>query len=155
MNEKMIFSQLDFYRKITLGLFDKIDEDTADKIPNGFNNSIRWHLGHIYVSQENLALRYAGVEPQIPANYQELFKGGTRPGEWKMSPPSLIELKKYLSDQSDRIKSSLQGKLDQATVLPFSIPGIVEFQTVGETLNFSLYHEGQHTGFIKALIKAL
>ncbi|MDP4147760.1 MAG: DinB family protein, partial [Bacillota bacterium] len=149
------FKQLDFYRFLTLTLLESIDEETADIIPSGFNNSIRWHLGHIYVSHENLALRFAGVETQIPNTYQELFEGGTKPSEWKQSPPSLTELKHYLSTQPERIRTSLLGKLDQPIVIPFSIPGIVEFNTIGETLNFALYHEGQHTGFIKALVKAV
>lgn len=155
LEEKMLFSQVDFYRKITLGLFEGIDEETADRIPSGFNNSIRWHLGHIYVAQENIALRHAGIEPNIPSQYKKLFEGGTKPSEWKLTPPALSELKDYLSTQPERIKTCLEGKLDQPIVLPFAIPGIVEFKTIGETLNFSLYHEGQHTGFIKALKKAL
>lgn len=151
----MIFKQLDFYRYLTLALLDSLDEEAADIIPSGFNNSIRWHLGHIYVSTENIALRFAGVDPQVSNEYKDLFEGGTKPGEWKLSPPSLSELKQYLSTQPERIKESLQGKLDKEIAIPFSIPGIVEFNTIAETLNFALYHEGQHTGFIKALIKAI
>lgn len=155
MKEETIFAQLNFFRKITLGLIEKIDEEIADIIPRGFSNSIRWNLGHIYVSQENLTLRLAGLTPQIPKEFLELFEGGTKPSEWKISPPNLDELKGFLSEQPGRLNEKLQGKLDQAIVPPLSIPGFIEFRTIGETLNFSLYHEGQHTGFIKALLNEM
>jgi hypothetical protein len=155
MDEKMMFQQLDFYRHLTLSLFDSLDESSADVVPEGYNNSIRWNLGHILVATENLALGYAGLEMNVPNEYIQLFVPGTKPDDWKITPPTLEELKTLLTAQPERIKLCLEGKLAQPLAKPFHIPGLVEFQTVGENLNFALYHEGQHTGFIKALTKAI
>lgn len=75
-NYDVLFNQLESYRKETLGLVESITEEKADVIPDGFNNIIRWNLGHIYLDQF-LWLQHLTKEPApIPSGYNEIFGFG-------------------------------------------------------------------------------
>ncbi|SFK32852.1 DinB superfamily protein [Halobacillus dabanensis] len=146
MNEEQIFQQINLVRKATLKQMDNLTEGQADKQPDGFKNTIRWNLGHIYVVQNSLIAKFGGKPVETPSRYLELFAPGTKPADWQGDVPSLSELKKELEEQPLRLKEALSGQLDDEAAEAFlSLP------TVGEILTFTLYHEGVHTGMIKAL----
>ncbi|QAS53596.1 DinB family protein [Halobacillus litoralis] len=146
MNEEQIFQQINMVRKATLKGMDSVTEEQADKQPGGFSNTIRWNLGHIYVVQNSLIAKFGGIPTETPSRYLELFAPGTKPADWQGDVPSLAELKQELEEQPARLKETLTGKLDDEAAEAFlSLP------TVGEILNFTLYHEGVHGGMIKAL----
>lgn len=146
MNEEQIFQQINLIRKATLKEMDHLTEEQADKQPEGFKNTIRWNLGHIYVVQNSLIAKFGGKPVETPSSYLKLFSPGTKPADWQGDVPSLSELKKELEEQPLKLKEALAGQLDDEAAEAFlSLP------TVGEILNFTLYHEGVHTGMIKAL----
>ncbi|MGA9289138.1 MAG: DinB family protein [Anaerobacillus sp.] len=146
MNEEQIFQQVNLVRKATLKVMDSVTEEQADQQPEGFNNTIRWNFGHIYVVQNALIAKYGGKSIETPSRYFQLFGPGTKPADWQGDIPSLDELKQKLEEHPVRLKEVLTGQLnDEAAEAFLSLP------TVGEILNFTLYHEGVHTGTIKAL----
>jgi uncharacterized damage-inducible protein DinB len=146
MNEEQIFQQINLVRKGTLKELDSVTEEQADKQPEGFKNTIRWNLGHIYVVQNSLIAKFGGKPVETPSRYLELFAPGTQPADWQGDVPSLAELKQELEEQPVRLKETLTGQLDDEAAKAF-----ISLSTVGEILNFTLYHEGVHTGTIKAL----
>ncbi|WP_245807667.1 DinB family protein [Halobacillus massiliensis] len=146
MNEEQIFQQINLVRKATLKTVDGVNEDQLDKQPEGFSNTIRWNLGHIYVVQNSLIAKYGGKPIETPSRYLELFAPGTKPADWQGDVPSLDELKQKLEEQPSKLKEELNGQLNEEAAGDFlSLP------TVGAILNFTLYHEGVHTGTMKAL----
>ncbi|OZM56918.1 hypothetical protein CIB95_09105 [Lottiidibacillus patelloidae] len=155
MEETMLFQQLDFYRHLTLSLLDSIEEEKINEVPAGYKNSVLWNAGHIYVSTEFMVIRQTGEELNIPDGYRDLFSGGTKPADWTVEPPSINEIKSLLKEQPERIKTSLKGKTSNDLLYPFEIPNLIKLTTIGEVLNFALYHEGQHTGFMKGLKNAI
>jgi hypothetical protein len=48
---EVLFNQLESYRSYILGVLENVSGEEADEIPKGFNNKIRWNLGHIYLDQ--------------------------------------------------------------------------------------------------------
>ena len=146
MNEEQIFQQINLVRKATLKVMDSVTEEQADKQPEGFRNTIRWNLGHIYVVQNALISKYGGKLVETPSRYLKLFAPGTKPADWQGDIPSLVELKQELEEQPARLKEALTGQLNDEAKEPF-----LSLSTVGEILNFTLYHEGVHTGTIKAV----
>jgi uncharacterized damage-inducible protein DinB len=155
MIDKKIFEQLKFYRRITIKLLDSVSEKEADEMPKGFKNTIRWHLGHIYIAHENIIFGMAGEQPQMPEGFVDWFSGGTKPEDWSSEPPSLQELREVLSSQVERIEQKLTGRLQDEPVNPFEIPNQITFTTLEEIVNFAMYHEGQHSGLIKGIKYAL
>lgn len=143
-------SQFEFARNYTLGRLERAEAATWDEQPEGFNNTIRWNAGHIYSTMEyfiNL------VCPEYTAHHPEwgaFFGTGTRPGEWSGNPPSHEELLEALKEQPGRIRVALEGKMDISLAKPMTI-GALSMETVGDTVEFLVWHEGVHTGLIDAL----
>lgn len=148
MNEEKIFQQVDFIRQRTLDEMEGLTEEQADKVKEGFNNTIRWNLGHIYTAQNVLISKFGGKNIEMPPRYLELFGPGSIPADWEGDIPTLSELKQRLEEQPKKLKEALTGQLDDKAKEPFQF-----LTTLGEILNFSLYHEGLHTGIIKSLKK--
>ena len=149
---QFVFDQLSFARQSLLNTVKEISENQADSVPEGFNNNIRWNLGHVCIVQERYAFYFAGEPIGVPDVFTELFAFGTRPSEWKIKPPSLQELVETLTDQPKRIRERLQDRLDEAITNPVE-RGSLSLSTFDELLTFSLFHEGQHIQAVKTLIK--
>lgn len=147
-----LFEQLDFVRNVTVSIANEVSESQADEIPEGFNNNIRWNLGHIYLVQEQFAFNFAQEPMQIPEGFRDVFAKGTKPTDWTVQPPQLSELIELLKEQPIRIREKLIHRLDEKVVNPFTLGGLT-LNTIGEFLTLSLYHEGGHTQTIKMLKK--
>ncbi|QQK79085.1 DinB family protein [Salicibibacter cibi] len=150
MNEEQIFQQINMVRQSTLNELDSLSEQQADQMPEGFSNTIRWNLGHTYTVQNVLLSNYGGKNIETPSRYLELFAPGTKPADWKGEIPTLDEIKQHLEEQPKKLKETLSGQLDDEAPKPF-----MSLSTVGEILNFTLYHEGMHAGMIKGIKKAI
>lgn len=50
-----------------------------DQIPDGFNNSIRWNLGHLLAAWDHGIFPKLGRERRIPDAYHHMFPSGTSP----------------------------------------------------------------------------
>lgn len=148
--EQVIFKQLQFVRENTLKVMENITEELADITPDGFNNNIRWNLGHIYFVLEVFAFERNNMPTKLPEDFAVLFAPGTSPADWKGKPlPSLSELTLLLQEQQGRIKATLEGSLPETAHNPLVTKSGLNLETVGEFLNFNLYHEGVHFSTIK------
>jgi uncharacterized damage-inducible protein DinB len=148
-----LFNQLRVIRNNTLSAVKELSENQADVVPAGFNNNIRWNLGHIYLVQERFAFGFTEEPMEVPDNFNELFGKDTRPAEWKVQPPTLNELIRILEDQTKRIEDKLSNRLEEAVAKPWTMPTGLTLKTIGEFLTFSMYHEGMHVQTIKFLKK--
>ncbi|GAB3044147.1 DinB family protein [Virgibacillus ainsalahensis] len=149
MNEEMVFKQISLIRQNTLNEMEDLTEEQADQMPEGFNNTIRWNLGHIYTVQNVLLSQFGGKDIEMPSHYPELFAPGTKPADWQGEVPTLNEVKQLLEEQPAKLKETLAGQLDEKAAKPFQ-----SLSTIGEILDFTTYHEGMHVGAIKGLKKA-
>ncbi|GAB7386300.1 DinB family protein [Bacillaceae bacterium] len=145
-----LLTQVEIARDRTLQAMEDISEAEADIMPDGFSNTIRWNLGHILTIQEQLVFSLAGEPMQLPENYPGLFGNGTRPSEWKTEPPSLETLARQLREQTERLKSTFAGRLEQKAAKPFK-----QLETIWELVAFSVYHEGIHQGVINGLKRVI
>ncbi|KMJ58055.1 hypothetical protein AB685_14670 [Bacillus sp. LL01] len=152
--EEMLFKQMQFVRNRTIAALDATTERLADEMPGGVRNSIRWNLGHIFVSHDTVLYPFIGKEHQVPELYLELFGMGSSPLNWEAEAPSLQELREYLVAQPTRIQKDFAGKLEEPIRQPFKL-GNYELRTVGELLNFAIWHEGLHQGTINTIKRAV
>lgn len=153
--EQTIFKHMETIRELTLKVFDRIPEEVMDVVPVGFNNSIRWNLGHIAFIQDRLVYQVAGESIGLPDSFEEFFKAGTKPSDWIGQPPSLSEIKNALVSQPARIKETQLGHIDEGLPEPFTNRMGITFQTKGETLLFTFYHEAMHMETIKYIYRAI
>jgi uncharacterized damage-inducible protein DinB len=144
-------SQLTFQNfEISRGFFLKnvegMDEKVANIQPEGFNNNILWHVGHVLLTAEYFLFGFPEKSTHLPMNYLELFNRGTSPSGWKGEVPTIAELTGQLKDQMARVKEMPGERLQEKLEKQF-----FDFNTFGELFNFSVFHETYHLGQIHAM----
>ncbi|MDQ0875421.1 hypothetical protein QFZ77_004080 [Paenibacillus sp. V4I3] len=146
-----MFKQLAFVRGQTLKLMDGVTEETADRIPDGFRNNIRWQLGHVYVVLERFAFQYLGLPLRLPDGFKEQFEYGTTPLNRlnSVAVPTLQELENLLKDQQERIRDVLGLRFQEKIDPPYTTSAGMTLETPEQFLSFNLYHEGMHISIIK------
>ncbi|MFD1019916.1 DinB family protein [Thalassobacillus hwangdonensis] len=153
--EKQLLSQLEFSRKRTITALKATTEAQADVIPEGFNNSIRWNLGHILLATENMLFSFLNEKGSLPGNYTVLFNGGTSPSAWAETEiPPLPELDTKLDEQLSRITEELAPRLSEKGPEPFQLGPEFKMEKLEDVLLFAIWHEGLHQGTITALKQA-
>ena len=70
-------------------------------IPEGFNNNIHWHLGHILVAADMFILKGNEV---APAEFKAFFSNGTKPADWSADVPSVETVLALLQKQAEVIQ---------------------------------------------------
>ena len=148
-------NQMNFARSYTIGRLTQSNDKEWDTQPKGYNNTIRWTVGHIFVTMEtftHLAIpEYAAVRSEwIP-----FFSTGTSPADWKSKKkvPSNDELLMSLREQKDRLTRIFSEHLELAVQEPIKI-GPLTLDTVESVVKFLTWHEGIHAGMIDGLNKA-
>ena len=140
--------QFNLTRTALLTFAHDLTEEEADIQATYFNNTLRWHIGHVLVFSEKLLFRYPKKSDNIPANYAELFGPGTKPSEWTEDAPTLTELANLLENQQERINNF--EDLFWKTNVTFKVPfGSIE--TFGDLLIMLGHHETEHLGKMKAM----
>ncbi|MDD9268761.1 DinB family protein [Paenibacillus sp. GCM10023248] len=147
--EHFLFNQLDFVRSQVLKAVEGISEETADRIPDGFRNSIRWQLGHIYVVLERFAFQFTGRPTLVPEGFKEQFEFKTSPltAPPGLAVPTLQELTALLKEQPARIRQLAPYLQDE--VPPYTTSAGMKLESLEQFLSFNLYHEGMHFSVIK------
>lgn len=148
MNKRheVLFEQLRTYRSELLGLVEGVSEAEADKIPEGFNNNIRWNLGHVCLDQYLWIQVLAKEEQPIPSSYHKWFGFGTNPSHFTEETPGLQELVERLKEQPKVIQEKYQNRLEEEFA-----PTEMGMHTLEQVLIRTIFHEGIHLGAIQAL----
>src|SRR4051812_23088136 len=75
-------NQLNFARIYTLGRISQVKEVAWDIQPPGFNNTIRWNVGHVYVNTEILTQKAIPSYEIVNPEWVPIFVPGTKPSNW-------------------------------------------------------------------------
>ncbi|WP_077620572.1 DinB family protein [Bacillus sinesaloumensis] len=147
---KVLFNQLQEYRNYLLGVVEDVTEEMADVVPEGFNNNIRWNLGHIYLDQF-LWIQHLTKEPiSVQEGFAEWFGYETSPKDWMTSPPTLPELKELLAEQITFIQETYGDRLEEE--FPETESGM---HTIAQVLVRTIFHEGLHLTSIQLIKRFL
>jgi hypothetical protein len=150
MREDFIFLTAEKMRGRLVLLAEKVPVDKRAVIPEGFNNNIQWHMGHILTVADDLIYGLSGETPQLPASYRAFFGNGTKPSDWTEETPDWDTIISQLQVQHKQIKDHFTGKLSTNVGKNFASAEKTE-----ELVMFNLYHEGNHAGSINAMLKVL
>lgn len=146
--------QIERIRKIRLYLLNAINELTADQlneIPSGFNNNIIWNLGHLTAAFEGVCYIRAGLKPVVDEKYLTPFRPGTKPEQY-ITEDEVIIIKSLLLSSLDLFKDDYQNNAFSNYPSWTSRYG-VELSGIDDAVEFLMYHEGLHSGYISALKK--
>lgn len=145
MNQ-LVFKQFEMTREYFIKNVESISMELNDVQPDGFNNTIHWHTGHVLTITEQTMFGFPNVTTHLPTNYIKLFGNGTKPTDWTGNIPTMDQLVVQLKDQLTRLKQIPPEQLDQDLDTPF-----LGCKTVGELAGLTLMHEATHMGQIQAM----
>ena len=147
---------IDAIRKERLFLLKLIEEasiEQLNEVPPGFNNNIIWNLAHLVASQQGVCYLRAGVTLRIDDAFYQRFKPGTKP-EGYVDAAEIAAIKGLLFSTLDQ----LAGDYDAGVFTNYNTWTTrygAELANIDDALEFLLYHEGLHTGYIMALKRAV
>ncbi|MBS4201860.1 DinB family protein [Bacillus sp. FJAT-49732] len=136
---EILFNQMESYRSYVLGVLENVSEEKAEIIPKGFNNNIRWNLGHLYLDQYLWIQAVTKEETAVPEEFNKWFGFGTTPKDFTNDTPSYSELKILLEQQPNEIKREYGNRLEEE----FS-PTEMGMHTIEQVLIRTIFHEGMH-----------
>ena len=144
---ELIKKQFGRTRAVLSKILEGVSPEALDIVPEGFNNNIRWQLGHILVTAE--LFLFKGQE-KLPASYNALFGPGSKPANWTDDVPSVATLLEQLNEQLASIQEVDTTTFDIKLEKPF-----IGNETVGELAAMGAFHEAMHVGQIQALKKLI
>jgi uncharacterized damage-inducible protein DinB len=147
---EVLFNQLETYRSYILGVLENVSEEVADVIPEGFNNNIRWNLGHIYLDQYLWIQAVTKEKAGVPEQFQTWFGYGTSPANFTPETPTIDELRNLLKEQPAQIKAQYGERLEED--FP---PTEMGMHTIEQVLIRTIFHEGMHLQTILDLKKCM
>jgi hypothetical protein len=141
--------QVDRIRKTRTFLFNIIQDVSTEQlnvIPAGFSNNLVWHLGHMIAAQQGICYLRAGLPPAVAGSYLELYKSGTKPLK-PVSEEDVEEIKSTFFSSLDQLEKDVDDNLF-ATYSAWTTRYGVEITSIEDALQFLLFHEGLHSGYI-------
>ncbi|WHY73519.1 DinB family protein [Fictibacillus enclensis] len=142
MNQEL-YRQFEMTRGFFLRSISKISPELVDIQPQGYNNTIQWHIGHVLTVTEQFLF---GKSFALPGKYVEWFGKGSKPVDWQGDVPSIEELTPELEKQLLRIKEIPEEALEQKLEKPF-----LGLETFRELAAMSLFHESNHLGQLHSM----
>jgi len=146
--------EIERLKKTRIFLLDLIKDLTTEQlneIPKGFNNNIIWNLGHLIASQQGLSYVRAGLKPIVEESLIRTYKAQTKPTSY-ISEEEIRTIKDVSISVLDRLEEDYNKQLFSAYEA-FTTRYDVPITTIDEAINFLLFHEGLHMGYIMAMKK--
>lgn len=142
----------------TRGIFkaylEELTLEQLNKIPNGFNNNIVWNIGHIIVTEQILVYKLSGLQLNVSDDLVKKYVKGSFP-DGKATQTNIDELKALAISTIKKTKEDYQKKVFKTfTEYTLSTTGNT-LTNVEQAIEFALFHEGLHQGYILALLRAL
>lgn len=147
---EILFNQIESYRSYILGVVENVTGEEAEFVPKGFNNNIRWNLGHIYLDQYLWIQAVTKEKAAIPETFQTWFGYGTSPKNFTSKTPTLEDLKLLLKEQPTKIKETYGERLEEEYP-----PTEMGMNTIEQVLIRTIFHEGMHLQAILDLKKCI
>ncbi len=153
INERFECEILRASRIRLLQLIETSSDEILFKIPEGFNNNIIWQIGHCITSQQRQMYMRSGLPMYISKEFMESFKIGSSPGSWKITP-DVNEVKHSLIDTVNHLESDLESRLF-INYDPVELPIGIQLKSHLQALQYTNYHEAEHSGKIFTYLKLL
>ena len=141
------------FRLFLLKQITGFTDEQLNKIPDGYNNNIIWNLTHLICAQQGICYLRAGQTALVTDKYITPFFTNTKP-ERILEKQEIEEIKGLFISTIDELQTDYDKKIfSNYTPSPniFRVYGI-EISSIDDALEFLLYHEGYHSGYIISLI---
>ncbi|QEC53070.1 DinB family protein [Anseongella ginsenosidimutans] len=151
--------KIESIKKFRLFLLKQIEDLTIpqlNEIPAGYNNNIIWNLGHLICAEQTMCYTRAGLAVTVEEKYLSPFMSGTKP-ERSLSEGEIKFIKEIFIASPDNLQIDFDNNIFQNYSPSAGIKKVyeIEVNNIDEALDYLLYHEGLHTGYVISLKKLL
>jgi hypothetical protein len=150
---KIEIERLKKTRTYLVDLIKDLSAEQLNEIPLGFNNNVIWNLGHLIVSLQALCYLRAGLKPVVDEQYFTDYKPQTRPTNF-IQEDEINKIKTLFLSVVDKLETDY-NESSFSNYGTFTTPYGVEITNIDEAIDFILFHEGLHTGYIMAMKRLL
>jgi hypothetical protein len=136
-------------RSYLLQLVNGLTTEQLNEVPAGFNNNIIWNLGHLVASQQGVCYLRAGLKTWVSEKVYHDYKPGTKPTGF-LNNSEINEIKNLLATSLDQMETDYSNAIFENYITWTTRYGVT-ITNIDEALQFLLFHEGLHTGYVMAL----
>jgi hypothetical protein len=136
-------------REFLLNMVDGLSIAQLNYIPEGFNNNIIWNLGHLIAAQQGLCYLRADLPHHVSEVFFNTFKPGSKPERF-IDGEDFEQIKKLMFSTLDLLEKDYADQIF-GNYQSWTTRYGVELASIGDALNFVLFHEGLHQGYVMAL----
>ena len=154
MNMIFTFEVLKNTRRSFIRIIEKTSLAELNKIPKGFNNNIIWNIGHIIVTEQLLTYKLSGLPIMVSDDLINKYRKDRKP-EGDVTQEEVDEIKAILFSTIERTEADYnKGNFKNFQEYTVSTTGNT-LENIEDSLNFVLFHEGMHLGYVLALLRAV
>ncbi|KRE46518.1 DinB family protein [Paenibacillus sp. Soil724D2] len=154
MRKDFVFHLYNVEHDNFMNLLAKCPEDQRMVIPQGFNTSLYWHLGHVLRITEVHVFGLSQQTMSLPQNYKDLFHYGTKVTDWKEEQlaqlPAWDTMTAQLKEQREHIYNALKDRLEEPVPENFK-----KAENFGELILTTAAHLSNHNGVVAAMLQVL
>jgi hypothetical protein len=136
-------------RAYLLNLVKDLSTEQLNLVPHGFNNNIIWNLGHMIAAQQGVCYARAGLKVTIDEAFFLAYKTDTKP-TGAADPAEIDRIKAMFLSSIERFEKDYQDHVF-SHYIPWTTRYGIELKNIEDVIQFLLYHEGLHLGYIMAL----
>ena len=149
-----VFEVFPNIRAFSQNVLETSSLEDLNKIPPGFSNNIIWNIGHIVATQQVLVYKLSGLDTMVSDALIQKYRKGTKPESF-VSQEDVDEIKGLLFKTIEQThKDYLNGAFENFQEYTVSTTGNT-LRKVDDALQFALFHEGLHIGYIMALLRVV
>ncbi|MFH4966680.1 DinB family protein [Gaetbulibacter sp. M240] len=128
--------------------------ETLNKIPDGYNNNMIWNIGHALVTTQMLCYGLSGQPLKISEDLVSKYRKGTKP-EGDVTQAEVDEIKTLFGTTIDTLETDYNKGIFK-NFKPYTVSTTGNTLTsIDDAVQFSLFHEGLHLGYILSQIRAV
>ncbi|MBI1228303.1 MAG: DinB family protein [Bacteroidetes bacterium] len=141
------------FREFLLKQIEGLSAEQLNKIPEGYSNNIIWNIGHLICSQQSLCYFRSGLTIKVDDKYYSPYKTFTKPDGF-IDEQEIAIIKNLLLTTIDDWQLDYANNIFNNYSASEGILKVygVELSTIEDAIEFLLYHEGFHSGYIISLI---
>jgi len=136
-------------RKYLLQFISDLTIDQLNEIPGGFNNNIIWNLAHLIAAQQGVCYMRGGLDIRIDQKIFLAYKPDTKP-EGFVNEDEVAAIKELFISTIDELEAAYK-KNHFVNYNSWTNRYGVTINNIEESINFLVYHEGLHLGYIMPL----
>lgn len=132
-----------------LKFVDDLTVDQLNEVPQGFNNNIIWNLGHVAAALLGVCYLRAGLKTRIDEAFYLRYKPDTKP-EGYIDGSEVEKIKSLLFSTLGQFETDYRENLF-VNYTAWTTRYGVELKDINDAVQFLLFHEGLHLGYVMAL----